>query len=41
MVLNEDAVLAANYEGKISDEQLASLYDEHEQYAFYLVTEDQ
>ena len=41
VVLDEDAILAANYEGKISDEQLSSLYDEHEQYAFYLVTEDQ
>jgi hypothetical protein len=41
VVLNEDAVLAANYEGKISDEQLKTLYDGSDSYAFYLVTEDQ
>jgi hypothetical protein len=40
VVLNEDAVLAANYEGKITDEQLEALYDESEQFAFYLITED-
>ena len=41
VVLNEDAVLAANYEGKITDDQLAALYDENKQFAFYLITEDQ
>jgi hypothetical protein len=40
VVLNEDAVLAANYEGRITDEQLEALYDENKQYAFYLITED-
>jgi hypothetical protein len=39
-VLNEDAVLAANYEGKITDDQLEALYDENTQYAFLLITED-
>ena len=38
-VLNEDAVLAANYGGKISDKELAALYEENKTYAFYL-TED-
>jgi hypothetical protein len=37
VVLNEDAVLGANYGGKISDEELAALYDESETFAFYLV----
>ena len=40
VVINEDAVLAANYEGKISDEQLASLYEDSENFAFNLETED-
>ena len=40
VVLDEDAILAANYEGKITDDQLAALYDESEQFAFYLITED-
>jgi hypothetical protein len=40
IVLNEDAVLAANYEGKITDDQLEALYDENTQYAFLLITED-
>ena len=40
VVLNEDAVLAANYEGKISDEALEACYDESETFAFNLETED-
>lgn len=40
VILNEDAVLAANYEGKITDEQLAALYDDSETFAFYLITEE-
>ena len=41
VVINEDAILAANFEGTISDEDLQALYDEgHPSYAFYLVTED-
>jgi hypothetical protein len=40
VILNEDAVLAANYEGKITDDQLAALYDDSETFAFYLITED-
>ena len=37
VVLNEDAVLAANFEGKITDEEMASLWDTSESFAFYLV----
>ena len=40
VVLNEDAILAANYAEQISDEELAECYDEKESFAFYLVTED-
>jgi hypothetical protein len=40
LVLNEDAVLAANYEGLITDEQLKAAYDTTESFAFYLTTED-
>lgn len=40
VVLNEDAILAANYNGEIEDEELAELYDENESFAFYLITED-
>jgi hypothetical protein len=39
VVLNEDAVLAANFEGKITDEEMASLWDTSETFAFYLVEE--
>lgn len=38
-VLDEDALVAANYAGKITDEELAALYTEHITPAFYL-TED-
>jgi hypothetical protein len=37
VVLNEDAVLAANYDGRIKDDELSALYDESESFAFYLV----
>jgi hypothetical protein len=37
VVIDEDAVLAANYEGKITDKELAALYDKSENFAFYLV----
>jgi hypothetical protein len=41
VVINEDAVLAANFEGTISDEDLKTLYDEGKpSFAFYLVTEE-
>ena len=40
VVLNEDAILAANYDGTISDDDLATLYDENESFAFLLITED-
>lgn len=41
VVINEDAILAANFEGDISDEDLKALYDEgNPTYAFYLVTEE-
>jgi hypothetical protein len=36
-VLSEDKVLAANYEGLITDEELKDLYDESETFAFNLV----
>ena len=37
-VINEDALLAANFEGEISDEDLARLYDTADPtFAFYLV----
>lgn len=40
-VINEDAVLAANFEEKISDADLAALYDTTEPtYAFYLLEGD-
>lgn len=35
-ILNEDAVLAANYRGEITDAELAKLYDENTTYAFWL-----
>lgn len=40
VVINEDAILAANYEGRITDDQLKALYDESETFAFYLTAED-
>lgn len=40
VVLNEDAILAANYSGEIEDDELAKLYDENESFAFYLIAED-
>lgn len=40
VVLNEDAVLAANFDGRISDEDLAKLYDTGDPtYAFHLIEE--
>jgi len=39
-VINEDAILAANFEGTIPDDDLKALYDEQEPtYAFYLIEE--
>ena len=38
-VLDEDAVLAANYSGDIDDDELKALYDESETFAFYLIEE--
>ena len=40
VVLDEDAVLAANYSGKISDDDLKACYDTTENYAFILNTEN-
>ena len=37
VVLDEDALLAAAFEGKITDKELQALYDESENYAFFLV----
>ena len=37
VVLNEDGLLAANFDGIISDKEMASLYDEKESFAFILV----
>jgi hypothetical protein len=39
-VINEDAILAANFEGTIPDDDLKTLYDESDpSYAFYLIEE--
>ena len=39
-VVNEDAILSANFEGRISDEEMKALYDESPPtYAFQLITE--
>lgn len=38
-VINEDAILAANFKGTITDEQLAQLYQSKETFAFVLVKE--
>lgn len=35
-VIVEDAILAANYQGKITDKELAALYEESTTYAFWL-----
>lgn len=39
VAVDEDAILAANYAGKITDKELAALYEESSTFAFYL-TED-
>lgn len=36
VVLNEDALLAANFRGDITDKELAALYSESTSYAFWL-----
>lgn len=38
-VLNEDALLAANYNGAVSDDELAALYSEKESFALVLIKE--
>jgi hypothetical protein len=38
-VVSEDAILAANYQGKITDKELAALYEENTTYAFWLTEE--
>jgi hypothetical protein len=38
-VLKEDAILAANYSGAITDKELASLYEESSSFAFWLTEE--
>jgi hypothetical protein len=41
VVINEDAILAANFEGDISDADLKALYDEGQPtFAFQLITEE-
>jgi len=35
VVVDEDAILAANYAGSITDKELAALYEEKSTYAFY------
>lgn len=37
VVLNEDALLAANFDGRIPDKDLKSLYDDSETFAFTLL----
>jgi hypothetical protein len=39
VVVDEDAILAANYAGTITDKELAGLYEESSTYAFYLTEE--
>jgi len=39
LVINEDAILAANYSGQITDKELNALYTESTTYAFYLTEE--
>jgi hypothetical protein len=39
-VVDEDAILAANYAGQISDKELADLYSESSTFAFHIHTED-
>jgi hypothetical protein len=39
VVVDEDAILAANYAGDISDKDLAALYEETTTYAFHLIEE--
>jgi len=36
LVINEDAVLAANYSKKITDKELAAIYEDSSTFAFYL-----
>lgn len=38
-VVSEDAILAANYRGEITDKELAGLYEDHTTYAFWLTEE--
>ena len=38
-VVSEDAILAANYRGAITDKELASLYEDNTTYAFWLTEE--
>ena len=38
-VVSEDAILAANYRGDITDKELAGLYEENTTYAFWLTEE--
>ena len=37
VVINEDAILGANFDGTITDAELSSLYDERESFAFVTV----
>ena len=40
VVIDEDAVIGANYEGLIPDDVMEKLYEKTENYAFYLATEE-
>jgi hypothetical protein len=40
VVINEDALVAAIFEGRITDKEAATLYEESESFAFYLVDDD-
>jgi hypothetical protein len=40
VVLDEDALLAAIFEGKLTDAEASSIYDESENFAFFLVDDD-
>ena len=40
VVLNEDAILAANYNEQITDDELKALYDDSERFSFWLITDD-
>jgi hypothetical protein len=40
IVLDEDALLAAAFEGKLTDDEVQSLYEESENFAFFIIDAD-